>query len=351
MWTRTITMSAALIGVAFALTACSTGGIQPLAADKSGVMGSGHAGTATGAGFAATRYVPNWMRFADPGGRATVRLFEPYVATVNTNEGSGSFIAQYLNHDPSGAPLCTLPGAATDYIGGVGVDKKGNLYVPQSAGSGTAIDVYGPHCGSLVNTLNYTSGNQPQQVAVDGKTVYAIDSSYRDPQVQVFANGATSPTGTLSDPSVYQALGLAVDSLHDVFLSYYNPTAGTNSVIEFPGGTAPGTILPMSGGYGLLVDKANDLLYIGSNQSTVLIDVYAPPYTGAPIETITGKGNAQHGPTNCAFGASYSRIDCGDTTYQSLDFFAYPSGAYVYSLLLPYSPYTLTYSVANLPSP
>jgi hypothetical protein len=291
------------------------------------------------------------MTFVDTDTKAGTRnLFEPYVATMNSNVGSGSFVAQYKNYDPSGTQVCSLPGSATEYIGGIATDTSGDLYVPQSSGQGTAITEYGPHCGSVVNTLTYSAGNQPQDVAVDGNTVYAVDSSYRNPSVQVFANGSTTPTGTLSDPSIYQNYDLAVDANHDLFLSYYSSTTGSNSVIEFPGGTAPGTILPMTGGIGLLADNANNLLYITPNQANWEISTYAPPYTGSPVQTITLKSNAQRGPTYCSLNKANSRIFCGDTAYMSLDVYKYPAGSYVYSLLLPYSPYSLTYSVANAPA-
>jgi hypothetical protein len=247
-------------------------------------------------------HYPSWMRFVDPDARGHRVTFAPYVATINTNEQSGSFVIQFANNSPSGKQVCALPGADTDYIGGIGTDASGDLYVPQSVGQGTTITEFGPHCGSAVKTLNDAAGNQPQALAVDGTTVYAIDASTRDPQIQVFADGATSPTGTLSDPSIVQAFAIAVDASHDVFLSYYNGSAGNDSVIEFPGGTMPGTILPMTGGNALLVDKAQNLLYVGENGSPCCqVNIYAPPYTGAPAHTLTLKGVlGRSGPTYCS---------------------------------------------------
>ena len=341
----------ALSGAAALLAACS-GGSQ-LSPGTASAPQQSEAGVSSDPRKPAQ--YPSWMRFVDPDVKKQKKAgFEPYVATMNTNEGSGSFVAQYANHDPTGQQVCALPGADSQYIGGIGVDSSDNLYVPQSVSSYTQVYEYATHCGGVLNTYTYNGGNQPQDVAVFGKTVYLIDASYRDPEVQVFANGATSPTSTLSDPSIYQTFAVAVDSSGDVFVSYYS-TSGSYSVIEFPGGAMPGTILPMtgSGPDGILVDKSNDLLYIVGGTNNWQVEVFAPPYTGSPTETINLKGSSpnQNGPEYCALGQNYTLLDCGDSAYKTLDIYKYPSGTYTYSFLLPYSGYSLTYSVANDPAP
>lgn len=335
------------LGVIISLSACTGSDLQPVAPAGSSAA---HVDAATPPQL---KKYPSWMKFSDPSGtRIKVTAFEPYVATTNTNESSGSFVVQYGNHDPRGTQVCSLPGPDTDYIGGVAMDASANLYVPQSVGSGTNIDVYAPHCGTLLNTLTNPVGNQPQDVAVDGSTTYEIDSSSRDPQIEVFANGATSPTGTLQDSSMYQSFFLAVDSTHDVFLSYYNSTAGNNSVIEFPNGTAPGTILPMTGGDGVVVDNANNLLYVVPNGSAWQVESYAPPYTNPPSQTIAIKGIVGRGSVPyCALNRHATRLFCGDGLYQTLDVYKYPTGTYLFSILLPYSAYSLTYSIVDARTP
>ena len=115
----------------------------------------------------------------------------------------------------------------------------------------------------------------------------------------------------------------------------------------------PGTILPMTGANALLVDKAQNLLYVGENGSPCCqVNVYAPPYTGAPAHTLTLKGVVgRSGPTYCSLNQANTRLQCGDNLYQTMDIYKYPSGTYVYSVLLPYSPYSLIYSLTNAPSP
>jgi hypothetical protein len=107
----------------------------------------------------------------------------------------------------------------------------------------------------------------------------------------------------------------------------------------------------MTGGNALLVDTAQNLLYVGENGGPCCqLNAYAPPYTGSPANTLTLKGAVgRSGPTYCSLNGTSTHLQCGDNLYQTMDVYKYPSGNYVYSVLLPYSPYSLVYSLANAP--
>ena len=65
----------------------------------------------------------------------------------------------------------------------------------------------------------------PQNIAVDDAgTVYVGNTSANGGQgnVVLYKNGATSPTQTLTDPSVTGVIGVAVDQNHDVFVNAIN---------------------------------------------------------------------------------------------------------------------------------
>lgn len=225
------------------------------------------------------------------------------------------------------APKCALTAVA---VNGIGTDAKGTLYVP--SGSFQRITTYAKGtCTATPVTLFETNG-QPSDIAFgsDG-TIYVADiSSPRGPGlISVYKKGATSPSFTLTDPSIGSfAPGIAIDSSNDVFLSYRN-TSGRQGFLEFKDGKMPGTVLRLSGAsfvIGLTFDDVQNLVAIDYKGGAVL--TYAPPYNGAPSKFFVTKGSS-----------AYAKLDTGnknlyvaDFANGSIDVYTYPAGTYEYSI-------------------
>jgi len=92
----------------------------------------------------------------------------------------------------------------------------------------------------------------------------------------------------LSDPAIFAVFEVAVDGDGNVFASIINASFGF-SIIEFPGGAMPGTILNVTGfsiAGGLAFDDASNLLVADFGGSPGDVAIYAPPYTGAPTRIL-----------------------------------------------------------------
>ena len=132
-------------------------------------------------------------------------------------------------------------------------------------------------------------------------------------------------------------LGCAVDAAGDVIASIPAPPSG--SYVEeffyppFSGGYA---ILPVPVGT-LLIDRSNNLVDASYCGSSPCITVYAPPYTGSPLLTITSIPVS--GPIALdATGKHLWTVTTSNGSSQLLEF-GYPSGKAEYaSPSLPFSP-------------
>lgn len=269
--------------------------------------------------------VPSGMKLAGPDAGVPGSI---YVSTVNGH------VYKYKTPNVKNLPpVCTVGGFNYSGTFGIATDASGDVYVPLNTG---VIDVYAPACGGLLKALTPapSGATQAGAVATDGNTVYGAYFKPA-PSIQVYANGSTSPTGTLTDPSISYPIGLAVDSQHDVFLSYQN-TSGGGAVIEFPGGSMPGAVLSnivTANPSGVLVDHSNKLLVVDGGPPD--IKVYAPPYTSPAVKTIAVQGYAlycalQYVPPTPSKHA-FQRLYCSDTRAPSIDVYVYPSGKYAFS--------------------
>lgn len=98
-------------------------------------------------------------------------------------------------------------------------------------------------------------------------------------------------------------------------------------VIEFPHGKMPGQQLA---GVSLRLpgvptfDSSNNLIIADWGNKT--IDVFAPPYTGAPT-TSKVMGTSIW----CALDRPEKHLYCGDAGQGAIDVYAYPGDAYLYS--------------------
>ncbi len=233
---------------------------------------------------------------------------------------SANVINEYTLPDKNNsAPRCTV--GFVGAVNGIGVNAKHVLYVPNDSPRG--IYLWAANCGKSLPTLSDGNG-QPADVAFDGTTVYVDDATTGG--IDVFAHGATAPTGTLSNAAIAGSnFGVAVDGKHNVFES---SQTGSGVVVEYAGGKEPGSVLAITGTatpQGLEFDKKGNLLVMDTTNGVL---IYAPPYDGAPKHVIT----PQNFSVYAKLDAANKNLYLSDIVMGTVDAYTYPAGAFEYSI-------------------
>jgi hypothetical protein len=302
------------------LAACAGNSVSSPAAGGASTVPTTFTNSLVGPSQPATAaHHPAWMKFAKEGPKGIV-----YVAPVDAS------VVAFARRNRSGAgPLCSIP--IVGEVFGLGVDPSGNLWAAiEASGNVSSVQEFGPNCGAAGATLSDPGFASDVTFDRNG-TAYVSDYDTTGSQpgaIEVYAKGATNPTGVLTDPSMAQALNVATDRNGDVFATIVEPN-NAHGVIEFPSGTMPGTVLGVTGfteGVSMILDRANNLLVDDIGHPSQL-DVYPPPYSGAPARTIPLTEQSE----SCVLGQHEERIFCGDDLEDTVDVYAYPSGTYEYS--------------------
>ena len=285
-------------------------------------------------GFTPNRRRPSWLR----------------PAPANASGDGGLAVAQFgassvlwfdkMNDRHNKPPTVCQAASSTN---GIRIDRQGNLWVPDGRADSTT--EYAPNCGAAKLTIPDPTG-EPADVGFDVKGhiyIMNINNISGPPTVEVY-NSSGKQIGTLGDPSFATLFGVGSDNKGNVFVS--NQTSGNvGNVVEFPGGKMPGTALT-GVSLGLpgtpAFDHSNNLII--SDWLALTIDVFAPPYDKAPT-TSPLEGFAIWCPLN----HQEKRIYCGDAENGSIDVYAYPGGAYLYSYTAALSPSALVTGVAPDP--
>lgn len=241
-----------------------------------------------------------------------------------------TLVGEYAAHNTQNQPpFCQISGI--EYVDSIGVDPKGTLYVPQ--GSVDVITTYARDCGAQGTTLSDPYG-QPEDVAFNQKTGAVYVSNLHGPamgaagSISVYPKGATSPSGKLSNHSVYQSNGVAVDKSGNVFESYLS-SGSVPGIVEYKGGKMPGKLLKLNGLQypdGLEFDKAGNLIVVDVTSAAAF--VFAPRLSGGPTSTIALKGYSIQGKLDQV----YKNLFVSDQQNGTLDVYAYPAGTYEYSV-------------------
>jgi hypothetical protein len=238
-------------------------------------------------------------------------------------EESLDSLPEYSLPDKKGlGPRCSVStkGAAN----GIAVDANRILYVPYNVNSAHGVQTFGPDCGAEGPTL-VDPDSDVGDVAIDNKKNTVYVSNISTGNIDVFANGATMPTSSLSN-SQYSGngFGVAVDRFGNVYNS-----GGT--IVEFPHGQNKGSkALALSGlisPQGLSFDNNDNLLV--TNEYNIAI--YAPPYSGAPTQTIGTQAFCVYS----ALDKKNKNLYVSEQTNNAVDVYAYPSGTFEYSIPIP----------------
>jgi hypothetical protein len=255
---------------------------------------------------------PPWMRIKKP------------ATGVYVAEFSGTEVLGYqADNENNKKAACTIHNKKD--INDVDTDPQGNLIVPD--GFRHSVQIYaGPSmCGKLTATITDPDG-QPSDVATlgNGAPLYVGN---------IFGAGATNGdvaictlTGcgdTLTDPSILEIIGVAVDAAGNVYASYYNQNFAPQ-LMEFPSGTAPGTTIatyPVSTPGGIAFDASGNLVVIDPlmGGTGVAFVMSGCPSTCTASGPFSLKGSAVFGK----FDATGDQFAVADFTNGSVDVYAY----------------------------
>ncbi len=264
-------------------------------------------------------------------------------AHIAVAQFGGSSVLWFALNDKNNKPPATCePASSTN---GIAIDGHGNVWVPD--GRANATTEYAANCGAAKLTIADPTG-EPADVGFDGKNrvyILNINDISGAPTVEIYNTTSGKHLGTLSNATFGVLFGIASDGLGNVFVSNLTGS-NVGNVVEFPHGKMPGT--PLSGvALGLpgapAFDRSNDLIITDWLHET--IDVFAPPYDGAP-STAPLQGSSIW----CKLGATAKHLYCGDADNGSIDVYAYPGDAYKYSYTAELSPSALVTGVAPDPA-
>ena len=203
-------------------------------------------------------------------------------------------------------PACTV-GPFVSVNGGIGVDRSGNLWVPDQGANPKIVTEYGPNCGTA-------------------KTVLTISGVYDGHVCPTTWRPALDSCDTLP---CCTPQGLAVDNRNNVWVSYRDPGSSGTYVAEFPRGNMPAKLFHnISLGFpgSLQFDRNQNMLALAPGVPAMY--VYAPPYTQSKPTTQLPMQNA---PTMCTLGHFQTKLYCTNGFFSKVDIYTYPAGSYLYS--------------------
>jgi hypothetical protein len=282
---------------------------------------------------------PPWMRAAPEALSEPVQLF---VSQVYSTQLYGYKVPNKKN-DP---PFCTYsPG---DYVNNLSFDSEGNLWVPE--GENRTIIEYQSGCGPQIGVL-YDAIGQDDAIVFDraGHPWVANLQDLNAANGSVIEYVKSKIVSELQDPTVAEIIGLAMDRSGNVWVSFVSGSSNfPGNIAEFPKGKEPAVLFSnISLGFPGSIQFDDHANLVGVNQTTPQVQIYAPPYTGAPSSSFPLHGAA----VDCTLSHGEKLLYCSDYTYGSADVYAYPSGKYRYSFTTGLVSVLVPTGVAVFPAP
>jgi sugar lactone lactonase YvrE len=254
-----------------------------------------------------------------------------YVAPIGTTTVYG----YTRNNRTNQPPVCTVS-PFMSVNGGIGVDRSGNLWVPDmGAGPPRTITEYGPDCGAAKTVLSDPGDVGPDNVAFDTDGHVYVSNAFANSGAagNILQYTGTSITKTLSDPDIATPQGLAVDHRNNVWVSYRDPDSTGTYVAEFRRGNMPAKLFKnISLGFpgSLQFDRHQNLM--GPNGNFSSLDIYAPPYTETnPTKRLILENGKVTDPTMCTLGPDQGRLYCTFGFFSLVNVFSYPAGKFLYT--------------------
>jgi sugar lactone lactonase YvrE len=249
-----------------------------------------------------------------------------YIATLGSSSVYGFPKLNRGNH----APVCTV-GPFQSVNGGIGVDQSDNLWVPDQGANPKTVTEYGPNCGPAKTVLTIPGDTLPDNVAFDSIGHVYVSNAVANSggPGNILQYTGTTLTKTLIDPDIATPLGLAVDKLNNVWVSYRDPGSSNTYVAEFPRGNMPAKLfknIALGSPGSLQFDKNQNMLALAGGVPAMYI--YAPPYTETSPTTKLPLENA---PTMCALGRTQDELYCTNGFFSEVNVYSYPAAKALYT--------------------
>ncbi len=179
-------------------------------------------------------------------------------------DATANAIYGYLQAGKNQTAFETLSGNGLAQPEGLAGDAAGDLYVANSHGNN--ILMFSPG-GTTVSKTFTDSGQYPYTVAAcPNGTILAGNEaavSGSNGSVTLYANGSTSPTGTIAESYFNEVWGVACDAQSNIYVSYYNVSqSNSGGVNEYDSAGKHGKVLPMTTQVPgeIKIDKAGDVV-------------------------------------------------------------------------------------------
>jgi sugar lactone lactonase YvrE len=296
---------------------------------------------------------PTVLNSLQPPSAATVAPEKSRGMTYIAPIGTSTVYGYKRNNRKNQPPICTV-GPFSSVNGGIGVDRSGNLWVPDEGAIPKTITEYGSDCGPAKTVLPDPGDVGPDNVAFDTNGHVYVSNSFANSggPGNILQYTGTSITKTLSDPDIATPQGLAVDHRNNVWVSYRDPGSSGTYVAEFRHGKMPAKLFKnISLGFpgSLEFDRNQNLM--GPNGNFSSLDIYAPPYTEKSPTTrlILENGNVTD-PSMCTLDPDQKQLYCTFGFFGVVNVFSYPAGKFLYTFSNGLSG-LLPYGIANDPAP
>ncbi|MFY9631792.1 MAG: hypothetical protein WAJ94_09340 [Candidatus Cybelea sp.] len=256
----------------------------------------------------------------------------PHVVVPNRRRskwGPALFVSDYVGNvvqefqpERAGGIVATI----SDVVGpqGMDTDRHDNLYVTSQGTS--AVNVYAPGTYTASKVLNEGNQQAPASVAVcPDSSVYVsntyADYGYQNGSIQIFAPGATTPTGSIPDSNIYFSFFVSCDRTGNVWYDYldtnfvtgvaeYVPSTGTITEFGSLGIGFPGGIRAFGKGLLSIDDQS-------VNQASGSVQVFqASNIVAGPIARISGFAD----PVSGSWGRSDTATWQADITNQRVEY-------------------------------
>lgn len=260
-----------------------------------------------------TTVVPSAFRFpprveAGPGWVSpdVVRKALLYVANYNANSVT---IYSAVGHNQ--APIGKIT-SGIDGPEGMAVDRLDRLFVTNT--SNNTVTVY--RRGGITPVKTYSSGlNGPAGVVIGNDGTVYVSNLYGN-NVDAYARGSSTPT------RIYTGLNFPIAVTLDAVNNLY--VTNGSGITKFPSGSTHGTNLGivLQNPSGIAIDKQRNIVV--ANQMPPGIYVYPPGKTQPSL--VFGK---EGDPNPIAFLGSEQRLFAGEPLSNTVNVYAYPTGAKV----------------------